>query len=424
MEIRTDQAVLAPSATLATHERVRRRIAAGAPIVHFAFGEAGLPVPPSVRELLARASANNAYGPVAGSAAAREAAAGYYERRRLSTQPEQIVFAPGSKALLFALLTVLPGDVVLPRPAWVSYAAQAALVGKLVWRVPIPAEAGGVPDPQALQGVLDDARASGGDPSLLILTLPDNPTGTVAAPELVREVAERAEANSLTVLADEIYRDLAHDPEGFRSPAEYLPDRTYVTNGLSKSMALGGWRIGFARFPDADAGRKAQRAVVALASEIWSSLAAPMQHVAAHVLGEPPDLLEHVARSRGLHHATTTAVHRRLVAAGVECRPPTGGFYLYPDFEPFRERLGGLGVDGSDGLAELLLERFDVAVLTGTAFGDDPAALRFRLATSLLYGDTDEERHEALASGDPASLPRIRAALDRLGSAVSELSGA
>jgi aspartate aminotransferase len=130
------------SATLAANERVQAKLAAGAPVLHLAFGEAGLPVLPSVAEQLAAAAHRNGYGSVAGSPALRAAAAGYYERRGVPTTPEQIVVAPGSKALLFGLLSVLPGDVVLPRPCWVSYAAQAALAGKRVIGVPIPAEAG------------------------------------------------------------------------------------------------------------------------------------------------------------------------------------------------------------------------------------------------------------------------------------------
>lgn len=392
-----------PSATLAIDELVRRRVADGARIVHLGFGEAGLPVPASVREALARASGANAYGSVAGSLAAREAAAGYFARRRLPTDPEQIVFAPGSKPLLFALIASLPGDVVLPQPSWVSYAAQAALAGRRVVRVPVPAEAGGVPDPEQLAAVRG--------PGILVLTLPDNPTGTVAPPELLREVVAVAERNALVIVADEIYRDLAYDPESVLSPAELAPERTFVTNGLSKSMALGGWRIGFARFPEGALGVETRHAVAGIASEVWSSLAAPMQHVAAHVLAEPDDIVDHVRRSRALHRATTTAFHETLVAGGVLCRPPSGAFYLYPDFEPLRERLE---IDGADALASLLLERFDVAVLSGTAFGDEPSALRFRLATSLLYGSGDEERQAALASDDPASLPRVREALDAI----------
>ena len=413
--------VIEPSATLAADERVRRKIASGASIVHLAFGEAGLPVLPSIREVLAGAAGENAYGPVAGSASAREAASGYFDRRGLPTGPDQIVFAPGSKALLFALLRVLPGDLVLPCPSWVSYAAQAGLVGKRVWPVPIGA-AGGVPDPALLAESLAAARRAGCDPGVLILTLPDNPTGTAAAPEVVQAVAEIAEENGLVIISDEIYRDLVFEGE-FASPAEFLPASTFITSGLSKSMALGGWRIGFARIPDSPLGRAAQQAVAGVASEVWSSLAAPMQRVAAHVLAEPPDVREHVERSRRLHQRTSVAVYDLLTAAGIDCRRPQAAFYLYPDLEPLRSQLAALGAGMSDELAELLLERFGVAVLSGTAFGDAPDGLRFRVATSLLYGRTEDERWQALASDDPTSLPWIASALDVIEGAFSAIAG-
>lgn len=407
--------VVGESPTLGADERVRRRLAAGEPVVHLAFGEAGLPVLPSVREALERGAHDNRYGSVAGSLEARTAAAGWFERRRLETAPEQVVFAPGSKPLLAALIRLLPGDVVLPKPSWVSYAAQAALAGKRSWHVPI-GEAGGVPDPDALRATLADAAGDGARPGILVLTLPDNPTGTVADVEALQAVVEIAEEHELFVVSDEIYRDLAFEPDRFTSPAELLPERTFVTGGLSKSMALGGWRIGFVRLPDSSAGREALVALTGLASEVWSSLAAPMQHVAAHVLAEPEGVFAHIARSRELHRLTATAVHETLVAAGVQCRPPAGAFYLYPDFEPLRDRLE---VDSADGLAEALLERHGIAVLSGAAFGDDPAALRARIAVSLLYGSTDDERWAALASDDPTGLPSVRAGLDALRDALA-----
>jgi aspartate aminotransferase len=234
-------------------------------------------------------------------------------------------------------------------------------------------------------------------------------------------VAEIAEAHDLAIISDEIYRDLGHHPDAIRSPAELLPERTYVANGLSKSMALGGWRIGFVRLPDGPTGREAHAALTAVASEVWSSLAAPMQSVAAHVLEEPPEIIEHVARSRRLHRLVATAAHARITAAGAECRPPTAAFYLYPDLEPVRAQLESAGVAGSQALSELLLERFDIGVLAGAAFGDDPAALRFRVSTSLLYGATDEERRQTLDSEDPVARPSIQAALARLESAISAL---
>jgi aspartate aminotransferase len=410
-----------PSATLATNERVQARLAAGAPVLHLAFGEAGLPVLPSVAERLGAAAGENGYGPVAGSPAVRAAAAGYYERRGLATAPEQILLAPGSKALLYALLTVLPGDVVLPRPSWVSYAAQAAIAGKHVVDVPIAEVAGGVPDPTALGERLAAARRSGHEPGILVLTLPDNPTGTVAPAPLVEQVCDVAREHGLVIVCDEIYRDLAYEPEALRSPASLLPDRTIVTNGLSKSMALGGWRIGFCRVPEGGLGTDLSGALSGIASEVWSSLAAPMQHAAAYVLDEPPEVREHVARSRRLHRLVTVAAHHEVVAAGALCRPPSAAFYLYPDFEPLRPALAARGARTGAQLAALLLERFDVAVLEGAAFGDDPSALRFRMATSLLYGTSDEQRWEALASDDPVALPWIRGALDRLGETLRGL---
>jgi aspartate aminotransferase len=206
-------AAVPPSATLAINERIEQRIRDGADVLHLAFGEAGLPLLPSVADRLARAAPRTSYGSVAGSAEARAAAAGWYERRGLPTKPEQILFAPGSKPLIYGLLTVLPGDIVIPQPSWVSYAAHAALAGKRVIKVPIGASAGGVPDPDALEEALAGARrdGTGASPGVLVLTLPDNPTGTQPAPDLVEQVCRIAERHGLLIVADEIYRDLAHD---------------------------------------------------------------------------------------------------------------------------------------------------------------------------------------------------------------------
>jgi aspartate aminotransferase len=415
------EARVPPSATLAINERIEQRIRDGADVLHLAFGEAGLPLLQSVAERLARAASHTSYGSVVGSPEARAAAAGWYERRGLPTTPERILFAPGSKALIYGLLTVLPGDIVIPQPSWVSYAAHAALAGKRTVKVPIGPSAGGVPDPDALEEALARARSDGANPGVLVLTLPDNPTGTQPAPELVERVCRMAEQHGLVVVADEIYRDLAHDVDAFRGPADYVPERSFVTNGLSKNMALGGWRIGFARMADSALGDEARAALSGVAGAVWSALAAPMQDVAAHVLSEPDDVREHISRSRRLHRAVTTAAHEQVTAAGIDCRPPSGAFYLYPDFEAKREELAEQGVTTGQELAEHLLERHDVGVLAGEAFGDEPDGLRVRMATSLLYGSTDDERWQALRSDRPADLPWIRSALDRLRAALDAL---
>ena len=407
-----------PSPTLSTNERVRELIAAGRPIVHLAFGEAGLPVHPVLREMLDAASSKNTYPAVAGTAAARGAAAGYFGRRRMPTDPDSVILAPGSKPLLFALLMALEGDVLLPQPSWVSYAAQAQLAAKVVNRIPIPTAAGGVPDPGAL---LDWAAGHPRRRATLVVTVPDNPTGTIADAGLVEAVCGIARDRNWWIISDEIYRDLAYEVDSLRSPAEFLPERTVVTSGLSKNLALGGWRIGFARLPESDQGRRLKAAVEAIASEVWSGLAAPMQDVAAFALDEPAGLREHVAASRRVHGAVTSALHQRFADRGITARPPAGGFYFYPDFSRHAARLRSAGIAGAEQLAEQLLDRHNVAVLPGTAFGDEPDRLNVRVASSLLYGSSEDERWAALNASDPTGLPWIAGTLDRVTTALDEL---
>jgi aspartate aminotransferase len=375
-----------------------------------------------VASVLATAVGRNSYGTVVGSDQARVAAAGWFTRRGLPTGADQIIFAPGSKALLFALLATLPGDLILPAPAWVSYAAQAAIAGKRVIGVPIPPEAGGIPDPERLERALLESRAAGGNPGLLMLTVPDNPTGTIARPEQVAAVCAIAERYGLTVISDEIYAELSHDGRPTPSATAYLPQRTVVTNGLSKSLALGGWRVGFARVPAGEWGRDLLRNVVGMASEVWSSLAAPMQEVAAYVLADPPEVTARIAASRRLHAVVARAVHAEFVDAGADCRPPEAGFYLYPDFEPVRGILARHGARTGAELVSTLLERHGVGVLPGAAFGDDPHGLRVRVATSLLYGESTPERLAALSSADPLALPWIGACVAQLHDALAALT--
>src|SRR6266702_1991462 len=149
------------SATLAANEALAARRSRGQPVLPLAFGEAGLPAPPALREALAAATASNSYGPVAGLAALRSAAAGYWQRRGLPTSPGSVVCGPGSKPLLFGLLLAIGADVAVPRPSWVSYAAQASLIGVRPHFVPAAPGEGGICDPAALAAAVARARAAG-----------------------------------------------------------------------------------------------------------------------------------------------------------------------------------------------------------------------------------------------------------------------
>ena len=412
------------SATLAANEIMARRRRAGQPVVPLAFGEAGLPAHPVLREALATAAGSNAYGPVAGLPALREAAAGYWSRRGLPTSAESVVSGPGSKALLFGLVLALGTDVAVAQPSWVSYAAQMGMTGARAHYVPTAPGEGGVCDPALLAAAVKEARADGRHIGAVIVTLPDNPTGQLAQPGTVRALAEVAEEHDLVIISDEIYRDLVFDTvPGFLSPAAIAPGRTVITTGLSKNLALGGWRLGVARLPDGPLGRSLRDRLLGIGSEIWSSTAGPVQEAAALAFREPPELTERVARSRALHEAVSRATAAAFTAAGAAVPEPQAAFYLYPDFAPWREHLADrYQVTTGAGLASLLLERYGVGVLPASAFGESESALRMRVATGLLYGETDAERESALAAADPAALPWIAARLDRIGEVLTGLA--
>ncbi|WP_027945625.1 pyridoxal phosphate-dependent aminotransferase [Amycolatopsis taiwanensis] len=410
------------SPNLALDQLVALRRVRGESIVHLGFGESRLPVFAPLAQRLRLGASRNAYGPVVGDLAVRQAVSGYFTRRRMPTHPEQVIMAPGSKPLLMALQMVVPGDVVLPRPCWVTYGPQAEWAGKHVFGVPIPDDCGGVPAPDALRETVRAARKHGRDPKIVILNSPDNPTGTVAPPTLVREVCAVAEEEDLLVVSDEIYRDLVHDPDTpFLSPAEVVPDRTVVVTGLSKSLALGGWRIGTARFPMGAWGTRIREGVASYASEVWSTLAGPMQEVAAYAFDEPPEIRARLATDARLHGAVAGAVYEIMRGAGAACRRPNAGFYVYPDLSPVGESLRRKSITDAITLQARLLDEFGVAVLAGAHFGDDPHAPRFRAATSMLYGDTEEQQAAAQETDDPLRLPHIAAALDAIETSFTKL---
>ena len=180
------------SATLAANEVITARRSRGQPVLPLGFGEAGLPVCPALRRALAAATGANGYGPVAGEKALRSAAAGYWTRRDLPTSPDQVVCGPGSKPLLFGLLLALGADVAVPSPSWVSYAAQARMIGAGAQFMPTAVGEGGMPDPAALDAAATAAAAVGRPIRSVVVTLPDNPTGRLARPATVRAVCQVA----------------------------------------------------------------------------------------------------------------------------------------------------------------------------------------------------------------------------------------
>ncbi|MGH9379702.1 MAG: pyridoxal phosphate-dependent aminotransferase [Thermoanaerobaculia bacterium] len=381
---------LSPSATVAIHELSNELRAHGRRIFRLGLGQSPFPVPAPVVEALRRQAGQKDYLPVRGLRELKSAVAKHYrEAFDIERSASGVLVGPGSKELMFLLQLVYYGDLVIPTPTWVSYAPQAQILGRQVRLLPTRKETGWRLTAEQLDGL---CRKDPTRPRLVILTYPSNPTGLSYDDDELAELAEIARRYRVILLADEIYGRLDHGGT-YRSIARYYPEGTILSSGLSKWCGAGGWRLGIFLFPEVLSWLLDAMAVVA--SESFTSTAAPIQHASVVAFEGGPEIEDYLKRSRTVLRALARRLVRRLEAAGVDVRLPDGAFYLFPDFGPFRERLAARGIHDGQTLCERLLEETGVAILPGSAFGRPEEELTARLA----YVDFDGARAlEAVAS--------------------------
>lgn len=360
---------LEDSPTLAVQLASERRAAAGLPVWRLGLGQSPFPVPAPVVEALREHAHRKEYLPVRGLPALREAVAAYHRGRHgLACDAEDVIVAPGSKELLFLLQVVFDGEVLIPTPAWVSYAPQARILGRRVTFVPTSAADGWIVDPDDL-----DARCcAAATPRVLVLNSPSNPTGAALGADRLARLAEVARRHGMVVLSDEIYGEL-HFEAAHRSIATAYPEGTIVSTGLSKWCGAGGWRLGVFTFP---AGlRPVLDAMAAVASETYTTTSAPVQYAAVRAFGLGPEMESYLDRARRILRALATASRDRLARAGASIADPAGSFYLFPDFARSPRRHAT-----SAALAAGALESTGVAFLPGSDFGRPPDEATARLS--------------------------------------------
>lgn len=383
----------------------------------------GLPVLPELSAVLAAAAPLGGSEPVGGGPVLLQAACGYWARRGLPAGPERAVAAPGAPSLLLALTAALGGDVLVPRPCAAWWAPYARLLGRPVFHVPTPAECGGVPDPYALLETVRRVRDEGGDPRLLVLSVADDPTATVAPPEVLHETVEAAAAEGLHLVSDETWRDTVHAPHEtvLIGPAEMLPERVTVVTDLAGSLLPPGWPAAVARFPAGETGDDLHARVLDVLTALGARVAAPVAAAAGYALAEPEPVTARVAATVRLHARVAAAAHATVVAAGALARPPQAGRHLYVDLGPLRTALGAHGVGDAQDLEDFLTARLGLPAPGGHRFGDDLGALRVRLSTGSLLAGTDAELEECLSSPSPLELPHVQRALITLKSVFDDL---
>jgi aspartate/methionine/tyrosine aminotransferase len=418
------------SATLSVNDRVREMWAAGKNVYHLAFGESRFPVHPRIAEALIQNVNGRSYLPAAGIPELRKAIAEHYGRAfELDVAPEQVITGPGSKALIFAALQALGEEIIIPRPSWVTYAPQVHLIGKPITWVPTYPEDHYLVATGVLEEAVQASHNDMGNPEVLILNNPGNPTGTMCSPEQNRNLADFCRDQELMVISDEIYARTAFGEVPFASFGKYYAEGTIVTGGLSKDLSLGGWRFGVAIVPPTKGGRALARALTTLATNVWSCVAAPIQHAALVAYSGDPEIEEYVRTCSRMHAIRTRYLYDLMVRLGVPCVEPAGGFYIFPCFDTWTEALHARGITSDEELALHLLEKYEIATLPGSAFH---AVRRFclRISSSFIDLATDEQADaivEAYRSDPDAQRfirnhhPRLQEVAERLGQFVEEL---
>lgn len=363
------------SATLAINELSNDLIRQGKYVIKLGLGQSPFPVPQSVEEELKVNAHQKDYLPVTGLRELRGAVADYHQRsNHIATTPDHILIGPGSKELMFILQLVYYGDLVIPTPSWVSYAPQAHIIGRHIHWLKTDAENNWKVTPDCIDEL---CQKDPNKPRLLILNYPANPHGYTYSEKELKALARQLKKYKVLVLSDEIYSELDYDGNHV-SIAQFYPEGTIISSGLSKWCGAGGWRLGTFAFPPNL--EWLMSAMATVASETFTSTSAPIQYAAIRAFKGGLDIEHYLANSRRVLHSIATAIVGRMQDAGFKLKMPDGAFYLFPDFAPFKEKLHQRGITTSQQLCEHILKDTGVAMLPGEAFGRPPEELTVRLA--------------------------------------------
>ncbi len=377
-------ASIAPSATLAVDSKAKALKAAGENVVGFGAGEPDFPTPAHIVEAAVEACRdpkNHRYTPAGGLPELKEAIAAKTLRDSgYQVDPSQVIVTNGGKHAVFSAFAALcdPGDeVLLPAPYWTTYPESIALAGG----VPVVIDTDDASGFKVTTDQLEAAKT--GRTKVLLFVSPDNPSGAVYSPDEVRAIGEWALANDIWVITDEIYEHLVYGDHEFASMPVLVPglvDQCLVLNGVAKTYAMTGWRVGWMIGPN-----DVVKAATNFQSHATSNVANVAQRAAIAAVSGP---LDDVVMMREAFTRRGTTMHRLLNDIdGVTCLEPQGAFYCFPNVTGLLGRdLNGAVANSTLELADLVLEQAKVAFVPGEAFGA-PGYARFSFA----LGDADLE---------------------------------
>ena len=390
---------IAESATLAVDAKAKALKAAGRPVIGFGAGEPDFPTPAPVVAAAVTAAgnpANHRYTPAAGLPELRKAVAEKTARDSGHVvEPSQVLITNGGKQSVYqAFATLLdPGDeVLLPAPYWTTYPEAVALAGGVT--VPVLTD-----ETNGYQVSVDQLEAARTPRTkVLLFCSPSNPTGAVYPPEQVEAIGRWAVEHGVWVITDEIYEHLVYGDARHVSMPVVVPelaDTCIVVNGVAKTYAMTGWRVGWMIGP-----KDVITAAANLQSHLTSNVCNVAQRAALEAVTGSLDAVAEMRAAFDRRRQTMVGMLREI--PGMTCPEPEGAFYVYPSVAGLIGKdFGGVRPSSSAELAALVLERAEVAVVPGEAFGTPGY---FRLSYAL--GDDD------LATGVARMAAFLRTAQD------------
>ncbi len=373
---------IAPSATLAVTAKAKELKAAGESVIGFGAGEPDFPTPDHIVEAAVEACRdpkNHKYTPAGGLPELKEAVAAKTARDSgLQVDPSQVLITNGGKHAVYAsILTLIdPGDeVIVPAPYWTTYPEPIGLAGGTM----VPVVCDDSTGYKATVEMLEAARTP--KTKAMVFVSPSNPTGAVYARDEIEAIGRWALEHGIWVLTDEIYEHLTYGDNEFHSMPVVVPelaDQCVVLNGVAKTYAMTGWRVGWLIGPN-----DVVKAATNLQSHSTSNVANVSQRAALAAVSGP---LDDVVRMREAFDRRRQTIWKLLDGIdGVDCLEPEGAFYAYPQLTGLLGRqLAGRSAETTLELAQLILEEVKVAIVPGEAFGTPGYA---RLSFAL--GDDD-----------------------------------
>ena len=370
---------IAESATLAVDAKAKALKAQGRPVIGFGAGEPDFPTPSHIVEAAQKAASevsNHRYSPTPGLANLREAIAKAATKDDgLEFKSEEVVVTNGGKQAIFNTMATLinPGDeVLLQAPYWVTYPEAVQIFGGK------PVVINSDETTNYKINVNDLEKAYTNKAKMLIFVSPSNPTGTVYTPEEVKEIGEWALSKNIWVMTDEIYQHLIYEGSKFSSIVGLVPglkDKCVIVNGVAKTYAMTGWRVGWTIGP-----KEFTKASINLQSHMTSNVNNIAQQAAYAALTGPQDVLKTMLDA--FNNRRKTIVKMLNEINGFVCPEPGGAFYVYPSVKKvLGKTINGKTINSSLDLANIALEEVDVALVPGEAFGT-PGYIRMSYALS------------------------------------------